>query len=296
MSNATKLEFSASDTVGVVLGDRRSGKSTLCNRLCTNVDFPQDGREVADVLDNTSEPRVYNLKNSKHGKILDVPGYRSEGFPDEDMASFAARNHFHRADYVIVVYSHRALPPNDIITWCKANEKPMIAVINWTQAVTRLMMREEKCSQSEIQSQMRDYVRYVAKDLRGQKIPFFAVDTKQWHNAIKAYGAGDYDAARLHYGEGELLKLVARAGQAESTPGGSVSAVFESHAERESKIESENYPVTHLETVLLDVHVINQTRMDSPISADCGVVSVQTQTELPPRTSRAVRLSPTFFQ
>ena len=207
MSNATKIEFSASDTVGVILGDRRSGKSTLCNRLCTTVDIPQDGRDVADVLDITDEPCVYNLKNSEHGKILDVPNYRSEEFPDEDMASFAARNHLHRADYVILSWSHRSLPPDDYFSWCEDNEKPVLCVMHWTMDTTRHVMREEKCSQSEAETQIRQLTRELKDAMIETGVPHFLIDTEQWQTAIVAYEAGDYDAAQLHNDEGELSSL-----------------------------------------------------------------------------------------
>lgn len=273
MSNATKIEFSASDTVGVIFGKSPSGKSTLCNCLRTTIDFPRDGREVADVC--TSEPRVYNLKNSKHDKILDV---RSEKFPDEDMASFAARNHLHRADYVILIRSHRDCPPDDeeIIEWCSDNNKPILFICADHHEYILMTMQAEEMSQSEARA-------YLRKDkqlaVRLWETPCFAVDTKQWQTAIEAYQAGDYDAAQLHYDEGELLKFVARVGQAKSTVSGGVSAYFKSHAKRESQNESENYPeTTQLETALLNVHFISRTRLDGPIPADCSVVSVQTQT------------------
>ena len=293
--NGTPLEISASDTFGVILGDRRSGKSTLCNRLCTTVNFPQDGREVADVLDSTSEPCVYNLKNSQHNKILDISSYRSRELPDDDMASFATRNHLHRADFVIIVFCHRSLPLADVISWCQDNQKPTIAVATRTSDLTKFVMREEKCCHSDARIQVGNMIRDIAEDLREDKIPFFAVDTDQWQTAIEAYEAGNYDAAQLHYDEGELLKFVARAGQAKSAPGGSVSAFFQSYTEQSRKKEADSYETTQLDTVLLDVHHYSRNRLYQSNSG--GVSSVKTQTELPPTASpRAVRLAPTFFQ
>ncbi len=292
-SNTTRLKISASDTVGAIVGEPKIGKSTLCNRLCTTIDYPPDERDVADVYCYTDEPEVYNLKNSRHDKILDLPGYLSEEFPSDDMASFAARNHLHRADYVIIILSHRhKSPAEDIVEWCMDNDKPCVFVQTGIHDYQSLAMREHKCSQSEAITHIRErsYEYYVHEE-----VPYFMVDTEQWQTAIEAYEAGDYDAAQLHYDEGELLKFVARVGQVKYTPGGSLPALFESHAERQSKDESENCP-TQLETALLDVHFISRSRFNSQISADYGVASTQTQTELPPPSSRAVRLSPTFFQ
>ncbi len=290
-STTTQLEISASDTVGVILGDYRSGKSTLCNRLCTTIDFPQDGCEVADVYSGTDKPCVYTLRNSKHSKILDVPSYRSQEFPDEDMASFVARNHLHRADYVIVIWSHRhRLPCEDLATWCHKNDKPIVFVFTAIHDFLLMEMQVNKCSQSEAR------VVLNRRD-RECQFPCFSVDTKQWQTAIEAYEAGEYDAAKLHYDESELLQFVARVGQAKSTLGGSVSAFFQSYVDTEQGLrnESESFETTQLETALLKVHYYSRNRLDQPSSG--GVSSVETQTELPPAaSSRAVRLSPTFFQ
>ena len=273
----TQLGASTSDTIIAVIGRPGGGKSSVCNRLCNAIDHPKDGRVVAEVLSDTSEPQLYNLRDSKCSKVLDVPGYGSYEHPDDDVSSFAVRNHLHAADCVLLVYSNRFTDADaDLLQWCEEHKKPVALVQTGIHDIILQIMQRERVSRPQALTLFRDKVLEMSKNADDERVLFFFVDNMQWRTAIEAYEAGDYDAAQLQYDEARLLKFVTRAGLAKSTPYSSGSSFFKSLFETELDEAAKNATEgTQLETVLQAAHFI-RTRPDQLLSTS-GVSSSQTQ-------------------
>ena len=251
-----QLGLSVSDTVTAVIGNRGLNKSSLCNRLRNVVDHPADGHEDADIV--THGTRIYSLKNSEDHKIMDLPDYGSAEWYDVEVPIDAAMSHLHAADCVLLVIS-RSFPEawfEDLLSLCLDLGKPFVLVQAGIHDIITQIMQEECLCRRKALELYKEGVLKKCEDVTNSRLLIFCIDDAQWQNAIKAYEAGEYDAAKLHYDEGKLLKFVTGLGLAKSLPRSSsdfLERLFETESKRETTPEE-----TQLETVLQDVHYINR--------------------------------------